>query len=333
LGDYVTDFFFSTFKNDSKYLNSKLSVYSVFDEGTPVSLVPEWPVSRLLLSKGEIAGYINRYYDYLKQTEGKKVPLVALSAPSFYRNWEYNQLDDGAFMIKQFRENFGLLKDTPFRAYGNKKGEIISSPESGELSGENIKKENVKGIADLYIEGHGGPHTVNQTVATRSGSGKYDFSAKQVPFITQKTINGLLGKNFYNAMFWSCEIIRGLNGDNLIHEAMSKGKMINAIAGTSPIANNGKENYVCVEDNGYQCGDITFEHLKDNNPYLFMYYYFEGLDAGKTRLESFSDAQAAYAQELLKHQDPAKGYLWGSNFECGFGNILALHYIGLADYQ
>ncbi|MCZ4149647.1 hypothetical protein BZG21_35140, partial [Escherichia coli] len=79
---YLSDFFYSTFQNNSKYLNTGIAIYDVFEKNVPLSFTPQWPVSRLSLTKGEIAGYINRYDDYRKQIAEKSVPTVVLSVAS-----------------------------------------------------------------------------------------------------------------------------------------------------------------------------------------------------------------------------------------------------------
>lgn len=84
MGLMNTDFFFSTFKNDSSLLYSKLNLYRIFREKLNISLIPEWPVARVPLSKGEIAPYLKKYKDYLSQTKGKTVqfpPQLPLQVP------------------------------------------------------------------------------------------------------------------------------------------------------------------------------------------------------------------------------------------------------------
>ena len=76
----MSDYLYSNFNNDSKYLKD-VSVYGIVQENLPISVIPEWPVSRLPLTKGEIAKYIGNYDAYRKQIEGKSVPTVAVSAP------------------------------------------------------------------------------------------------------------------------------------------------------------------------------------------------------------------------------------------------------------
>ena len=131
---YVTDFFYSNFKSDSKYLTD-VSVYRVFDENAPVNLIPEWPVSRLMLTKGEIAGYIERYYDYRKQIEGKSVPTVAFDAPMMFQD-SYPQ-DDINFFLKRLDKDFGLFENVEYRTYYD------------DLT-ENMKKENKEGVMVFF---------------------------------------------------------------------------------------------------------------------------------------------------------------------------------------
>jgi hypothetical protein len=331
--DIVTDFFYSTFTNDSKYFTADLSVYKVFDENTPVSLIPEWPVSRLLLTKGEIAGYIERYYEYRQQTEDKTVPTVAFASPTFLRKWEYSQDDDVTYFIKQLGERFGLFNNREYRLYTNKLGAVVSNPTAGDMSVNNLEKENKDGVMDLLVDGHGGPYGLYQTVTPEGVTEQ--SGQKMLPFLTTQNINTVLSHNYYTAFFWSCTTAERLGADNLVHEALAKGKMINPIAFASLAANNGTKNYAEYFDEaeGYKIREISYEDLQNNNPFYFVYHYFAGLDQGKSRLQSMHDARVLYAQELLKHTDPQKNERFGSNFECGFMNILAMHYLGLAEYQ
>lgn len=331
---FVTDFIYSTFENNSMYFTTDLSIYKIFDEKTPVSLLPEWPVSRLLLTKGEIAGYIDRYYNYREQTDDKSVPTVAFASPTFFRDWENSQEDDITYFIKQLGERFGLFKNSEYRLYTNKLGAVVSNPTAGDMNIDNLKKENKVGVMDLLVSGHGGPLGILQTVTPKGA--KEQFEQKNLPFMTMENINEVLNSNYYTAFFWSCMAVERLNADNFVHEALSKGKMINPISAVSFVANNGSKNYSEYWDekaDTYKYRDIKYEELKENNPHYFVYHYFEGLDQGKTRLQSMHEANVLYAQELLKHRDPQKDEMFGANFECGFMNILALHYLGLADYE
>ncbi|QNK60376.1 hypothetical protein H7F31_00025 [Paenibacillus sp. PAMC21692] len=330
----VTDFFYSTFVNDSKYFTADLSVYKVFDEKAPVSLIPDWPVSRLLLTKGEIAGYIDRYYDYRNQTDSKSPPTVAFASPTFLRNWEYSQEDDVTYFIKQLGERFGLFNNLDYRLYTNKLGSVVSNPTAGDMSVDNLIKENKAGVMDLLVSGHGGPQGIVQTITPEGVTGQN--GQKYLPFMTMENVNTVLSSNYYTAFFWSCTAVEGLNADNFVHEALTKGKMINPISATSMLANNGTKNYTQYWDetaSTYKYREINYDDLKNNNPHFLVYHYFAKLDQGKTRLQSLHEATALYAQELLKHQDTQKGQRFEANFECGFMNILALHYLGLADYE
>jgi len=311
---YVTDFFYSNFKSDSKYLTD-VSVYRVFDEKASVSLTPEWPVSRLMLTKGEIAGYIERYTEYRKQTDGKSVPTVAFDAPMMFQDG-YPQ-DDINFFLKRLDKDFGLFENVEYRTYYD------------DLT-ENMKKENRAGVMDLLV---GTSYGTNEgAYQNKKGGGKETF-------LDRKNINTVLGSNYYTAFFWGFSSAKGLGTDSIIHDGLSKGKMINPIAQTVMGSNNGVANYVWAPveqtEEGewlYWYREATYEDLQ-NRPYYFFYHYFAGLDQGKTRLQSFHDAKVEYATELMKHQDPKQGHLWEPNFGIGFENIFSLHYLGLADYQ
>lgn len=336
----VSDLFYSTFQNDSRYLTTDLSLYNIFQQNTPVTLVPEWPVSRLLLTKGEIAGYIQRYYEYREQRAAAKSPIVSVSSPTFmrmYENfdletpWNRAQEDDLGFFIGELHKRFGVLDAEDYRLYGIKDGAVQTGPSAKDMTVESLQMENRQGMMELVFNGHGSPKAFFKTVTPPGAKGQSD----QTPFLTADNINDILIQNYYTLYVASCENAYQLNGDNIIHTALSEGKLINPISGASSLSNNGVFNYREEWDeaaDAWKYVPVTYEDLKLNNPFFLSYPYFKGVKEGKTRLQSFHDAKKLYAEEIMKHRDEEQGFLYSRNYEFNLMNVLSLHYLGLAEY-
>ncbi|WP_256758158.1 hypothetical protein [Cohnella sp. WQ 127256] len=310
---FVTDFLYSTFKNDSKYLKD-VSVYGIVQENRPISVIPEWPVSRLPLTKGEFAKYIGNYDAYRKQIEGKSVPTVALSAP--YQIQDGNAQDDIALFMKRLKEDkeFSLFKNTDQRFYYK------------DLAA-NLSKENKAGVMDLVVGSQGDNEGATQ---------------KKAYFFDRKGVAGL-NTNYYTAFFWGFTAAKGLNANSIVHDGLAKGKMINPIAHTVPAYNRGVYNYLWLpiptpegETGDDWHGDVAVnkELLKQDNSFFFVYKYYEGIDSGKTRLQSFFEANAAYATLTVANKNtPRTLFGFEQTYSAfGFGNLFSLHYLGLADY-
>jgi hypothetical protein len=303
---FVTDFFYSTFKNDSKHLKDDVTVYSIVTENLPVSIVPEWPVSRLPLTKGEISSYITSYDQYRQQAAGKPTPTVVLSAPSRFQDG-YVQNDVG-LIIESLKdgEEFSLFKNTDLRIHYK---DLAAS----------LTQENKSGVMDLVIGSEG-----DNEGAAQEG----------VPFFDRKSVTEL-DDNYYTAFFWGMTAAKGLNTDSIVHDGLTKGKMINPISHTVMATNGGVANYVWTKidtpegetgDNWYDYVAVNKELLQQDNPFFFVYKYYEELETGKSRLQSFHDAKAAYANLSMSNK---------KNFVAAFGyeNVISLHYLGLADYE
>lgn len=318
INKYASDYLYSNFKNDSKYLTD-VSVYGIVQEKLPISVIPEWPVSRLPLTKGEIAKYIGNYDTYRKQTAGKSVPTVVLSAPVEYQKGLDTAQDDVAFFMKRLKEDkeFSLFKNTDQRIYY----EDLAS---------NLTKENKAGVMDLVVGSRGD----SGGASLKKESMKY--------FLDRKSVVGL-NTNYYTAFLWNFDAAAGLDADNVVHDGLTKGKMINPIANTVSIFGRGIFNYLWLHiptpegETGDDWNDyiaVDKEHLEWDSPLFFIYKYYEAIDSGKTRLQSFFEADAAYAALTVANKNTSRflfGFegMYSSN---SFENLFSLHYLGLADY-
>lgn len=310
---FVSDLLYSNFKNDSKYLKD-ISVYGIVQQNLPISVIPEWPVSRLPLTKGEIAKYIGNYDSYRKQIEGKSVPTVAVSAP--YQIQDGIGQDDIAFFMKRLKEDneFSLFKNTEQRTYYKN---LATS----------LTKENKAGVMDLVVGGRGDKNGAKQS---------------EVLFFDRKSVIGL-NANYYTAFLWGFDAAQGLDADSVVHDGLAKGKMINPISHTIPTFNRGALNYLWLPvpkpegETGDDWNDyvaVDKKHLEMDNSFFFVYKYYEAIESGKTRLQSFFEADAAYAALTVANKNTTR-FLFG--FEAtysanGFGNLFSMHYLGLADY-
>lgn len=316
---FVSDYLYSTFKNDSKYLND-VSVYGIVQENLPISVIPEWPVSRLPLTKGEIAPYMDNYDAYREQTGGKSVPTVAVSAPVEFQKGLDTAQDDVAFFLKRLKEEkeFGLFKNTDQRLYYK------------DLAA-NLTKENKTGVMDLVVSGRGDKNGAS----LKKDSMEYFFDRKSV---------GGLDTNYYTAFLWGFEAAGDLDTDSVVHDGMATGKMINPIAFTVPTFNRGIYNYLWlhvptpVGETGDDWNDyvpVDKEHLEWDNPLFFVYKYYEAISSGKTRLQSFFEADAAYAALTVANKNTSRSLFGfeGMYATTGYENLFSIHYLGLADYE
>jgi len=315
---FVSDLLYANFRNDSKHLQD-VSVYNIVQENVPINVIPEWPVSRLPLTKGEIAAYIGKYDAYRGQIAGKSVPTVVLSAPvEFQQGLDIGQ-DDIAFFMKRLKEEeeFGLFGNTDLRLYYD------------DLAA-NLARENKAGVMDLVVGSRG-----DQNGAALNRDMKdYFFDRESV---------ARLNANYYTAFFWSFDAAKGLDADNLVHEGLVNGRMINPIAQTVPTYGRGVHNLLFLPvpapegetgDNWYDYVAVNKEHLEWDNPLYFLYKYYEAIDGGKSRLQSFFEAHAAYANltEANKHTSRLMYGMEWTYSAFGFENLFSLHYLGLADY-
>lgn len=300
---YLSDFFYSTFRNSSTYLNADIAIYDVFEKNVPLSFTPEWPVSRLPLTKGEISRYINKYDDYRKQIAEKSVPTVVLSVASNVQDGKTQ--NDAAFFMNRLKSEFNLFEKIEFRTY------------TKELN-KNLIAENQKGPINLMV---------SSPIDNEGAKQGKEY------FMNREDVKKQLTANYYTAFFWGMLPANWLTTDNIIHDGMTKGTLINPIVQTVSASNSGLNNYIWapVEEtpDGQWLNDYvpaTYEMLQENNPYYFIYQYYAGLNEGKTRLQSFHDAKVEYATQTKKHQDKI-------GFMSGYENIISLHYLGLADYE
>lgn len=311
---FTTDFFYSSFKNDSKYLKD-VSVYGIIQEGVPINIIPEWPVSRLPLTKGEISGYISKYNEYHQQAERKPIPTVVLSVPTMFHENGVG-INDVAFFLKRLKEDpeFGLFENTDLHVYYK------------DLSA-NLTRENKAGVMDLVVGSDGDSEKATQN---------------KLPFLDRKKVISL-NANYYTSFFWSMAPGKeALKGKGILHDGLTNGKMINPIASVMLGTNGNAENYAWTtipksegksEDTEDKLIALDKKLMEErNSAYFFAYKYYEALQSGKTRLESFHEAKVAFANLSVDNKDTIINNI-ALVASHGYEYVLSLHYLGLADYK
>jgi hypothetical protein len=119
-GNFKSDLFYGNFDSDVNALTNDLSIYKAFEEKLIVNFVPQWSVARLPLSAGEIAPFINRYYDYKFKTKKNKAPYINFSNPIFPQ--QIHMDDMGYFIKERLDKEFKIFKSSDYKLYGNKEG-------------------------------------------------------------------------------------------------------------------------------------------------------------------------------------------------------------------
>lgn len=308
-GTIYTDHFYSNFKNNIYNINRNSSIYSMFSDNSnnaEINLSPEWPIARLLLSKGEVDNYLIKYLDYLSSVNNEKHTLINFSNPIF-ANSKHN--DDYSYFIANILYKSNIVDD--YQLYGNMKGIYpVSTPIEGDFTKENLEIENKKGTYNFVINSHGQDNNIDRAYYTSKDSS----SEKRESFINSDNINEILSSNYYNWFQWTCWGASKLNNQNMIYEMLSNGKAINVIGASYLLFNNG----INVYDN--------YPNLLGSNPISLFYstingIYEENLPWG----ESFWKAKKTYIESTLSD----KICSGEGNYQFNLSNALIAHYFGI----
>lgn len=310
-GFFKSDLFYSNFQSEEKVLRGEVSLYQAFKKKLKLGFVPEWEVARLNLLKGEIAAYMKRQRSYVESKKRKKFGNFVNFSNPIFASTEHSD-NFGYFMKERLEKEFKILKPSSYALYGNQSGKYpIKSKLKGDFSRKNLEKENKGGIKEFLINSHGQDDNIDQCVFET-----YDKkSEKRISFVNTKNINSVLKHNYYDLNLWTCLNGYNLDENNIVHEAMAKGKCISAMAASSIISNNGVNN------------KATLTELRKNNFYYFFLQYFQNRKNGKGRSESFFRAKRDYAKEILKNTDK----MGEGNYQFNLHNVLSYHYFGLLD--
>ena len=303
---FLSDLFYGNFDNDPVRISEHYNVMEHFEKDWDAHLIPQWPVVRLPLSKGEFSAFFQKYRTFVADTGLKQLSLVSFSNPIFAS--KYHTDDMGRFLERADKE-FHLL-DVPYRLYGNLDGQYpVTTQVLGGLTRKNLSKENDAGQIELLINSHG----------SRSGIVQCFFEndiEQRIPFLDMDIINIVLDNNPYYLDCWTC-----LNGygmtDNLTTAALN-GKCVGVFSATAELSSNGGN-----------C-DASLPDMARSNFFYFYYQYLKALHEGQTRSAAFCTAQRAYGEALMK--DSANGIRKGEgNYQFNLYNLLAYHNFGVIE--
>ncbi|MDR1354618.1 MAG: hypothetical protein LBJ38_03730 [Oscillospiraceae bacterium] len=300
-GNFVSDFCYSNFVASSNDLQEQLQIYDIMDINLPFSFIPEWQVARVPLTKNEISSYMKKYAEFKKRYPENMLPMsifvcTVVDEPGIPD-------DIGYFVRERLDKEFALIKK-PYKIFGNSVGVFPIVPRDGDFLLENVIKENQDGVKNFIIRSHGYKTRIRHSI-THEGATK----RTQYKFLDTSNVNEAFKYNYYTLNSCACYIARDMDDRNFLHEIMT-GNCMNALATTSILSHN--------ED----VKDAPLEELGNNNLFFFHYKFFQNLNKGLSRPESFSLAKADYARAILQHQDQY-------NYQYNLHNVVAYHYFGL----
>lgn len=304
-GSFLSDLFYGSFQNDSAVIANGYNVMDHFEQGWNIDLVPQWPVARLPLSRGEFSSFFSKYHQFVQNTGLNRRDLVNFSNPIFPST---NHIDDMGCFLNRMANEFRLL-DVPYRLYGNQVGQYpVTTAVLGDFTKENLSEENRRAVVEILINSHGQRDNIDQCVYVNGEEQRFSL-------INTETINTVLADNAYYLDCWTC--LNGYGMEKNLTTAALNGNCVGAFSATSIISNNGVN---CNSD---------LEEMKKSNFYYFYYSYFKALHEGQTRSRAFLCAQQAYAQALIA--DSAYDIRGEGNYQFNLCNLLAYHNFGVLE--
>lgn len=305
-GTFLSDLFYGNLNNDAERISNGYNVLDHFAEGWNVDLVPDWPVARLPLGKGEYTAFFETYTAFVADTGLERLDLVNFSNPIFASSYH---IDDMGLFLNRMNSEFGLL-DAPYRLYGNLAGQYpVTTPVLGGFTADNLAAENDAGIAEYLINSHGQWNNIDKC---------YYENGEEIreSLINMDTIGTVLDNHAYYLDCWTCN--NGYGMDNNLTTTALNGNCVGMFSATTIISNN-----------GVNCRASVAEMAKSNF-YYFYYHYLKALHEGAGRGAAFSQAQMAYAQALIA--DSADGIGTGeANYQFNLCNLLAYHNFGVLE--
>ena len=302
-GYFYTDLFYQNLNNDSSLLTKDYSIYSQFENNLNVDLIPQYPLARLSLAKGEFSSYFNKYNDFKSITHLKKQTLVNFSNPIFA---EEKHIDDMSYFLNRMKDEFNCIDDN-YVLYGNQKGQYpVQTEVKGGFTKEDIKKVNSEGIAEFLINSHGQKDNIDICYYENN-------EEKRQSLMNSSNINSILSDNYYYLDAWTCNSGTDMKS-NIVTSALN-GKCMGYFGATHIISNNGVDCYA------------SFDNLKYCNFYYFYYKYLKSINNGYPRSYAFFLAQNSYAKVLLETSKD------GMNAANGFNlcNLLSYHNFGVLE--
>lgn len=304
-GTFLTDLFYGNLNNDAARISNGYNVLDHFAQNWDVDLVPQWPVARLPLSKGEFSAFFKKYQQFALDTGLENLDIVNFSNPIFN---SIDHIDSMGQFITRMDEEFSLI-DTAYRLYANLDGDApVTSPVLGGFTHENLIAENSNGTIELIINSHGQWNNIDQCIFV---NGK----EIRISFLNTDNINTILSTNPYYLNTHTC--LNGYGMDNNLTTTALNGQCVGMFSATTIISNNGIN------------WKNSIDKLQQSNFYYFYYCYFKALHEGNSRSQSFFLAQQGYAQALLA--DSANGIRGDGNYQFNLHNLLAYHNFGVLE--
>lgn len=304
-GYFLTDLFYGNFNNDAALISSGYNVMDHFAQSWSVDLIPEWPVARLPLSKGEFTAFFEKYEEFALETALAQPELVNFSNPIFNTT---RHPDDMSTFLNRINSEFGLL-NVDYRLYGNLDGDVpVTTKVLGGFTKDNLAKENDSGIMELLINSHGQWNNIDQCIFVNG-------EEQRISFLNMDDINSVLDNNAYYLDCWACNNGSGMQ-NNLTTTALN-GQCVGMFSATTIISNNGVDCKASVSE------------MMQSNFYYFYYSYLKALHEGMTRSQAFCYAQQAYGEALIKHS--AELLDGSSNYQFSLCNLLTYHNFGVLE--
>lgn len=304
-GFFLTDLFYGNFSNDASRIAEGYNVLDHFAQGWNVDLIPDWPVARLPLAKGEFSAFFEKYEAFALETGLEQSELVNFSNPIFNSR---SHPDDMGTFLNRMKNEFKLL-DVDYRLYGNLDGDApVTTKVLGGFTKENLAKENDAAIMELLINSHGQRDNIDQCIFKNG-------EEVRVSFLNMNDINSVLDGNAYYLDCWTCNNGNKMS-DNLTTTALN-GRCVGMFSATTIIANNGVD---CK---------ASLKEMQNSNFYWFYYNYLKALHEGKNRSQAFYVAQKAHGEALMECS--TRPLTASGNYQFNLCNLLAYHNFGVLE--
>ncbi len=278
-----TDHFWTNLDNNYDLFSNNKGINDFWNNKNTYNLVPNYRLSRLLVSKGDFSNYFKKYQEYSKLVPSEAMlDLCNYSMPIFP---ESNSPDDFGFFIDKKMVNKDKILDSTNVLYRvNTKGHYKKS--GVDTNSANLAKDNMKKIYNFVVNGHGQSNNIDRTIFSNANKD----SESRESFINKDNVNSVLKNNYYNIFLWTCLNGHNYDNNNLTYLMGAKGKAINIISSSSITSNNG---ILSVPEN--------MDYGK-NNPFYLVNEFYTALYKDKLSYsESLYLAKKRYLQKLLSN--------------------------------
>ena len=307
--DYVSDYFYTNFNNDSEKLTES-SAYQLSQKLNEIDIIPEWPVVRLPLSRGQYSGFIEKYREYLSDLADEALLNISVASPIFPVGWYSVAADDTGYFLMRARDEWGIIDN--LKMFGTTKGVYASSLElDGSCEAENWSYLTKEHLCEIFHDSHAGKTVLTQTIF--DGTNKNEYHCEAV--LEAKSINRVLSGKPYLLNTSGCEPAKDMTS-NIITEAL-RGRCVGAIASTTLLSNVDVDCMLTAEeyDEGYTKFSLLYEYLLAKS-------------RGSSRSKAFHAGQYQVATSLLQNAE----FIHTHNLQANLNNLLGFHNFGMIDY-